>query len=154
MPTHEIRVGCAGWSIPRDHPALFPGDGPHLSRYSGRFPAVEINSSFYRPHRPATYARWASETPDGFAFSLKIPKEITHTRRLVGIDDPLARFLDESSALGPKRGPLLVQLPAEPGVRPRDLSARSSRRSGDSTTAPWPANPATPVGSPPGPTAS
>ena len=63
------------------------------------------------PTAPSTYARWAAETPEGFAFAVKVPKEITHTRRLVDAAEPLDRFLAETAALGPKRGPLLVQLP-------------------------------------------
>ena len=109
--TRQVRVGCAGWSIRKEHTGRFPADGSHLARYSRRFPAVEINSSFYRPHRPSTYARWAEETPDGFAFAVKVPKEITHVRRMSGAVEPLQRFLDESEALGAKRGPLLIQLP-------------------------------------------
>jgi uncharacterized protein YecE (DUF72 family) len=111
MPSHDVRVGCAGWSIPREHAGRFPEEGSHLKRYGQRFPAVEVNSSFYRPHRPSTYARWAAETPEDFAFSVKVPKEITHKRRLVDAEEPLDRFLDETAALGAKRGPLLVQLP-------------------------------------------
>jgi len=111
VPSHDVRVGCAGWSIPNGLVGRFPEGGSHLVRYARRFPAVEVNSSFYRPHRPSTYARWAAETPEGFAFSLKVPKEVTHTRRLVDADEPLGRFLDETAALGVKRGPLLVQLP-------------------------------------------
>lgn len=111
MRTCEIRVGCAGWSIPKEHAARFPEEGSHLARYARQLPAVEINSSFYRPHRPATYARWAAETPPGFVFSIKVPKEITHIRRLADVVEPLDRFLDETSALGTKRGPLLVQFP-------------------------------------------
>jgi len=111
VPSHEIRVGCAGWSIPREHALRFPEGGSHLARYARRLPAVEVNSSFYRPHRPSTYARWAAETPEDFAFSLKVPKEVTHLRRLVEAEEPLDRFLAETAALGAKRGPLLVQLP-------------------------------------------
>lgn len=110
-PRLDARIGCAGWSIPKEHAGSFPEEGSHLERYARRFPAVEINSSFYRPHRPSTYARWAAETPAGFAFSVKVPREITHERRLVGADEPLDRFLDETAHLGAKRGPLLVQLP-------------------------------------------
>jgi uncharacterized protein YecE (DUF72 family) len=110
-PGHDVRVGCAGWSIPGEHAGHFPEEGSHLARYAQRFPAVEINSSFYRPHRPSTYARWAAETPEGFAFSVKVPKEITHRRRLVDAAEPLDRFLAETAELGDKRGPLLVQLP-------------------------------------------
>ena len=111
MSRHDVRVGCAGWSIPKGHSGSFPVEGSHLARYSRRLPAVEINSTFYRPHRPSTYARWASETPEGFAFSVKVPKEVTHRRRLADVDEPLGRFLAESNELGAKRGPLLVQLP-------------------------------------------
>jgi len=111
LTPHEVRVGCAGWSIPGEHAGRFPEGGSHLARYARRLTAVEVNSSFYRPHRPSTYARWASETPEGFAFSVKLPKEITHNRRLVGVTEPLDRFLDETAALGTKRGPILVQLP-------------------------------------------
>ena len=56
----RIHIGTAGWNIPSQHAAEFPGAGSHLARYGARLPAVEINSSFYRPHRPATYARWAA----------------------------------------------------------------------------------------------
>jgi len=111
VPSQDVRVGCAGWSIPREHAERFPQEGSHLMRYAQRFRAVEVNSSFYRPHRPSTYSRWASETHEGFAFSLKLPKEITHNRRLVDVDEPLGRFLEETAELGAKRGPLLVQLP-------------------------------------------
>jgi len=82
-----------------------------LQRYAARLSCVEINSSFYRPHRPSTYARWAASVPDGFRFALKVPKEITHSRRFVDCDEPLERFLAESAHLGHKRGVLLVQLP-------------------------------------------
>jgi uncharacterized protein YecE (DUF72 family) len=115
LRAHEIRVGCAGWSIPKEHAGEFPGEGSHLARYARRLPAVEINSSFYRPHRPSTYARWAAETPEGFAFAAKVPREVTHVRRLVGADEPLDRFLAEFAALGSKRGPILVQLPPSLG---------------------------------------
>ncbi len=56
-------VGTAAWSIPGQHAHGFPAGGSHLERYGRRFPAVEINSSFYRPHRPSTYQRWASTAP-------------------------------------------------------------------------------------------
>lgn len=107
----ELRIGCAGWGIPAQHAAWFPAAGSHLERYAQRFAMVEINSSFYRPHRPATYARWAAATPPGFRFAVKLPRELTHTRRLANPAEPLDRFLGEVAELGPKLGPLLVQLP-------------------------------------------
>lgn len=109
--TAAARIGTAGWSIPPQHPEGFPPAGSHLERYARRLRAVEINSSFYRPHRPATYARWAASVPDGFRFAVKAPKEITHLRRLADPAEPLARFLSEIGALGDRIGPLLVQLP-------------------------------------------
>jgi uncharacterized protein YecE (DUF72 family) len=104
-------IGTAGWSIPAQHAAAFPTEGSHLERYSRRFSAVEINSSFYRPHRPSTYERWAATVPADFRFAVKMPKEITHTRRLAQVAEPLTRFLGEAGALGGKLGPILVQLP-------------------------------------------
>ena len=107
----RILVGCAGWALPaaaRDH---FPDEGSILHRYASRLPAVEINSSFYRPHRPFTYARWADSVPEMFRFSVKIPKAITHEARLVGTAALLDAFVGQVSALGPKLGCLLVQLP-------------------------------------------
>ena len=106
-----LRVGCAGWAIPSQHAPAFPSQGTHLERYAQRFTGVEVNSSFYRSHRPPTYARWAAAVPDQFQFAVKMPQEITHTRRLVEVTAPLERFLTEVQSLGAKLGPLLLQLP-------------------------------------------
>ena len=108
-------VGCAGWCIPRDATAAFPAEGSHLERYAAVFGAVEINSSFYRPHQPKTYERWASSVPDDFRFSVKLPRSITHDAKLAGIDEPLAQFGRETGALGDKLGCVLVQLPPKLG---------------------------------------
>lgn len=113
--SRACHVGTAGWSIPKQHAGTFDGEGSHLERYARRLPAVEINSSFYRPHRPATYERWAAGVPSGFRFSAKVPREITHTRRLVETAAPLERFLGEVRALGTTLGPVLVQLPPSLG---------------------------------------
>ncbi len=106
-----IAVGTAGWNVPKAHADRFPECGSHLERYAKRFNAVEINTSFYRPHRVATYERWAAAVPERFRFAVKIPRVITHERRLENTDEPLARFLDEVAGLGTKLGPLLLQLP-------------------------------------------
>ncbi len=106
-----MRIGCAGWSLPKEHADHFPGEGTHLERYAARFPGVEINTSFYRPHRPDTYARWADSTPETFRFSVKAPRVVTHERRLVDVADELDRFLGEVANLGDRLGPILVQLP-------------------------------------------
>jgi uncharacterized protein YecE (DUF72 family) len=106
-----LMIGCAGWNVPSAAQEHFPAAGSHLQRYSAVFPAVEINTSFYRPHRPSTYARWRDSVPDSFRFSVKVPKAITHELRLQNVDEPLARFIDEVSNLEQKLGCLLVQLP-------------------------------------------
>ncbi len=104
-------IGCAGWSLPKSYTQHFSSSGSHLERYAARFRGVEINSSFYRPHRPQTYAKWASSVPQHFRFAVKVPKVITHEKRLKNIREPLDKFLDEVTELGDKLGPLLVQLP-------------------------------------------
>ena len=104
-------IGCAGWSIPTRHAALFGEGGSHLARFATRFPVAEINSTFYRPHLPRTFERWAATVPAGFRFSVKLPRAITHEARLGGVGDKLSRFLDSVAGLGPKLGGLLVQLP-------------------------------------------
>lgn len=109
--TAKIRIGTAAWSIPKEHAAPFPVAGTHLERYGAVLNAVEINTSFYRPHRTATYERWAASVPEDFRFAVKVPKAITRERRLKDVGDLLDRFLSEAGGLGPKLGPLLVQLP-------------------------------------------
>jgi uncharacterized protein YecE (DUF72 family) len=106
-----IHVGSAGWNIPRAHKPRFPAQGSQLSRYAARLNAAEINTSFYRPHAPATYERWAASVPDGFRFAVKMPKVISHERGLVRCREPLERFLSEITGLGSRLGPLLLQLP-------------------------------------------
>ena len=106
-----VRVGTAGWSIPRDAAVDFPAVGTSLERYAQRFAAAEINSSFHRPHRPSTWERWRDSVPADFRFSVKLPKTITHQRKLAECGDLLAEFLPQAEALGDKLAVLLVQLP-------------------------------------------
>lgn len=107
----RLLVGCAGWSLSRESAPSFPAEGSHLQRYAALFNTVEINSSFYRPHRPQTYARWAASVPDDFLFSVKLPRSMSHDARLVDIAAPLRQFATEAGALGAKLGCVLVQLP-------------------------------------------
>jgi uncharacterized protein YecE (DUF72 family) len=133
--TAVIRIGTAGWSIPKEHAEPFPIAGSHLARYGAVLHAVEINSSFYRPHRTATYERWAASVPEAFRCAVKIPKAITHERRLKDAGDLLDRFLSEVEGLGPKLGPLLVQLPPsltfQSGIADLFLSELRSRVAGN-----------------------
>lgn len=106
-----ILVGCAGWSLATAVQPMFPAQGSHLERYAQVLPVVEINSSFYRPHRPATYARWRDSVPPSFRFSVKLPKEITHERRLRDTGPAIDVFLEAACHLGERFGCLLVQMP-------------------------------------------
>jgi uncharacterized protein YecE (DUF72 family) len=123
MMTGRLRIGCAGWAIPKQHASSFPRSGSHLERYAQRFAAVEINSSFRRPHRRTTYERWSATVPGGFAFSVKVPKEITHSLRLAGADAALDAFLEQATGLGRRLGPLLVQLPPSLAFDPQSVSS-------------------------------
>ena len=129
-----IHIGCAGWSLPRAAHQKFPQEGSHLQRYAARLTAVEINSSFYRPHRPATYARWAASVPDTFRFSVKVPRTITHEGMLADPEMKLDTFLSQASALGEKLGCLLVQLPPslafDQNVAARFFAALRQRHAG------------------------
>lgn len=110
-----IRVGLAGWSeaVGRQS-SFFPvpeGSGlPALSRYASAFDFVEINATFYRQFRPATFAVWAGEVPDDFRFSVKMHRLITHYTRLKR-PDLLDPFFGSVAGLGKKLGAILVQLP-------------------------------------------
>jgi uncharacterized protein YecE (DUF72 family) len=113
MEPTNLFIGTAGWGIPKESADRFPGEGTHLERYARQLNAVEINSSFYHPHLPATYAHWAAGTPESFRFAVKVPKEVTHVRRLTDAA-LLDRFADETGALEAKLGVWLLQLP--PGL--------------------------------------
>jgi uncharacterized protein YecE (DUF72 family) len=108
-----VTIGIAGWALPRADADLFPpaGFGGNLARYASVFDAVEINSSFYRPHRPETYQRWADSVPAGFRFAVKLPRTVTHEKRLQDVDADLDRFAAEAGALREKLGWILVQTP-------------------------------------------
>jgi uncharacterized protein YecE (DUF72 family) len=107
----RLHIGCAGWNLPKEQKSHFPEAGSHLEGYAARFSAVEINSSFYRPHRQSTYARWAASVPSHFRFAVKMSKAITHAGRLGETGDALNAFLDEASGLDNKLGCILIQTP-------------------------------------------
>ncbi|WP_407543593.1 DUF72 domain-containing protein (plasmid) [Deinococcus radiomollis] len=111
MPDPSVYIGCAGWNVASGQRSLFGSGESVLERYATRLNAVEINSSFYRPHRHSTYQRWADTVPDAFRFSVKLPKAITHVARLHECGHLLSTFLGEAGGLGHKLGCLLVQLP-------------------------------------------
>jgi uncharacterized protein YecE (DUF72 family) len=107
----RVFVGTAGWAVPAAASAAFPHGGSSLERYAAIFGAAEINSTFHRQHRAATYRRWRDTVPDDFRFAIKLPKAITHKQRLADCDALVCGFAEEIAPLGHCRGPTLVQLP-------------------------------------------
>lgn len=118
MPQPRFRIGTAGWTIPASAADAFPREGGSLERYAARLGCAEINSSFHRSHRADTWRRWASSVPEGFLFSAKLSKEITHKRRLVDCAEPLAAALAQMEGLGKRLAVLLVQLPPSLAFEP------------------------------------
>lgn len=129
-----IRVGTAGWTLPTGWQDRFPEGETHLHSYGRVFRAVEINRTFRKTPRPSTFARWADSVPDGFRFSVKTPREVTHDRRLEDVREALSEFLEAASRLGDRLGPLLVQLPPslafDPGVAEPFLATLRELREG------------------------
>lgn len=119
----RVRIGTAGWSIPRGAAEMIPAGDTHLHRYAQILNAVEINSSFYRPHQQKTYARWATTVPKSFRFAVKLPRTITHESHLAPDSNILEGFVAEVSGLSSRLGCLLVQLP--PSLRFQALVAES-----------------------------
>jgi uncharacterized protein YecE (DUF72 family) len=118
MASASIHIGTAGWNIPAAARDRFGCEGTALERYGRVLHCVEINSTFYRSHQRKTYERWAASVPDDFAFSVKMPKQITHVRKLIDCAPELQAFVEETAALGGKREVLLVQLPPKLGYDP------------------------------------
>lgn len=117
--TFDLRIGTAGWSIPAAVADRFAPPGTHLQRYARGMNAVEVNTSFHRPHKRETWERWAASTPPDFRFAVKVPRLLTHDQRLAEPETALDRFAGEVGGLGDRLGVLLVQLPPSLGLNRR-----------------------------------
>lgn len=108
-----VHVGTSGYSYPEWRGSFYPerfSPARMLPYYAERFRTVELTTTFYRAPTLQAVDGWARDTPPGFVFALKVPQRITHFARLRDVAEPLAAFLDTLAGLGPKRGPLLLQL--------------------------------------------
>ena len=120
-----LRIGTSSWSFPDWRGVFYPPGTPadrQLNHYAAKFNSVEINTSFYALPAPKTVRRWLECVPAGFTFSLKAPREITHDRQLVDVDDLAGAYFDVVRSFGTAAGPGLIQFPA--GVS----RARAGRR--------------------------
>jgi len=116
----SIHVGTSGWSYRHWEGVLYPpsaAPGDRLGCYLQHFDSVELNSSFYHWPRQASFASWRRRLPEGFRFSVKAPRGLTHARRLYAPEPWVQRITASWHALGERRGVLLVQLPPQ---QPRD----------------------------------
>ena len=108
-------VGTSGWRYPPWRGTFYPkglAQRRELEHLSRRVTSIEINGSFDSLQRPERYRAWVAETPEGFLFSVKGGRFITHLKQLRDVETPLANFLASGVlALGPKLGPVLWQLP-------------------------------------------
>lgn len=119
----NFSIGCAVWAYKGWLGDLFPSESrpsEFLRLYSRRFTTVEGNTTFYSIPDAQTVKRWASETPDGFKFCLKLPKALTHAGLLKPRIADTLRFIEQMQGLGDRLGPLFAQLP--PGYSPTDLA--------------------------------
>jgi uncharacterized protein YecE (DUF72 family) len=120
----RIRLGTQGWNYDAWIGPFYPSGtriAEFLSVYSRAFDTVEVDSTFYATPAPRTVGGWAARTPADFIFSLKMPQEITHERKLRNADDLLEEFLTRARELGPKLGPVLIQF--GPEFAPSELPA-------------------------------
>jgi uncharacterized protein YecE (DUF72 family) len=106
-------LGTSGYNYPEWRGSFYPEKFPTdrmLPYYAERFSSVEINYTFYRMPTEKLLAGWAAVTPDGFKFTLKAPRRITHDAKLKGCDDLVRSFYETAVTLGPRLGVLLFQL--------------------------------------------
>jgi uncharacterized protein YecE (DUF72 family) len=109
----KIRVGTSGWMYKAWHSKFYPAElkKDFLPYYSRHFNTVEINNSFYHLPPPRNFIKWRNETTSNFVFAVKLSRAITHAKKLIEAEEFTRAFLVNYSALGAKKGPILVQLP-------------------------------------------
>jgi uncharacterized protein YecE (DUF72 family) len=123
-PAPVVRLGTQGWNYAAWVGPFYPtGTRPadFLATYARAFGTVEVDSTFYAVPAERAVLGWAERTPADFRFALKLPQAVTHESRLRGADDVLEAFFDRARLLGPKLGPVLVQL--GPDFGPDELPA-------------------------------
>ena len=114
LDLNELRVGCSGWSYKDWLGVFYPKElagKDYLKFYSEVFNSVEVDSSFYRTPNASMVNQWRNNTPSGFLFSPKLPKKITHEKKLKDSDSTLLYFYSVISKLKEKLGPIAIQLP-------------------------------------------
>ena len=109
----DVAVGTSGYNYPEWKGTFYPEKIPAskmFAYYAERFRTVEINYTFYRMPTPKLTEGWRAQAPEGFRYTLKAPKRITHDKRLVDCEDAMAMFIESARGLGPHIASLLFQL--------------------------------------------
>jgi uncharacterized protein YecE (DUF72 family) len=109
-----VLVGTSGWQYSDWRGTFYPRDVPPrrwLGCYASHFQTVELNNAFYGLPESSVFASWKEQTPEGFVMAVKASRYLTHIRRLREPAEPVARLLERAHFLGPKLGPILLQLP-------------------------------------------
>jgi len=123
----KVRTGTAGWVFEPWRGSFFPEglvQKKELNYAASHLTSIEINATFRANQKPASFAKWAGETPDGFVFSIKGPQLVTHIRRLKNCRQELANFFASGPlALGDRLGPFVWQLPPNLAFDPASFKA-------------------------------
>jgi uncharacterized protein YecE (DUF72 family) len=125
-PAHRLRVGTSGWQYAHWRGRFYPqrlASAHWLEHYAARFATVEVNNTFYRLPGPATFGDWSARVPDDFVFAIKASNYLTHYKRLLDPEEPVARLLEHAAPMGARLAVVLVQLPATLRVAPERLDA-------------------------------
>ena len=121
-----VLIGTSGWQYRDWRGGLYPAGVAQrnwLEHYATQFATVENNSTFYRLPAPQTFAGWRDRTPGDFVMAVKASRYLTHVRKLRDPAEPVARLLERADRLGPKLGPILLQLPPTLTAEPALLDA-------------------------------
>jgi uncharacterized protein YecE (DUF72 family) len=120
----RYHIGTSGWQYDHWRGRFYPDDLPKqdwFSHYHRTFDCVELNNSFYRQPKDATWDRWRLEAPPGFRFAVKADRYITHMKRFHDCEQPLRRFLSGAERLKAFLGPILYQAPPNFECNQRNL---------------------------------
>jgi uncharacterized protein YecE (DUF72 family) len=110
----NLLIGTSGWQYRHWRETFYPRgvkQGEWLEFYAARYLTVESNAAFYRLPEAATFAAWRRRTPDDFVMAVKASRYLTHILRLNEPEEPVRMLVERASELGPKLGPILIQLP-------------------------------------------
>jgi len=121
---NKIHVGTSGWHYEHWSGPFYPQDlkkENYLEYYAKWFHTTEINNSFYQLPKHKALEEWKNRTPEGFTFSIKASRFITHMKKLKDPEETVGNFMERVSALGPKAGPVLFQLPPKWRANPQRL---------------------------------